>query len=351
MRNCTGLIKPYYDRNGITIYLGDCLEIMPQLDLVFDAVVADPPYFKIVSEDWDRQWHGLDDYVEWLERVIIEIKKALTTKGSLYVFGDDKTIAYVQVMIDRYLTLLNSLVWFKVNNRSVKAAPNLRSYAPMTERILFYTPQLCKTGLETVKLDLNNFVPLREYFRDYQRAIGLNGAEIDRVLGHTRADHCFRWDSTQWDLPTKEVYAELGRAFNTNGFLRRDYESLRRDYESLRRDYESLRRTFNATSKTFDVISGPIVSQSDNTDHPTTKPLWLITRLIQTCTNKGDLILDPFMGSGTTLLAAQNEGRRAVGIETSEEYIKIAIERLRQPSFFSIPEKATVKARQLTIEI
>jgi site-specific DNA-methyltransferase (adenine-specific) len=51
------------------------------------------------------------------------------------------------------------------------------------------------------------------------------------------------------------------------------------------------------------------------------------------------------------LLAAQNEGRRAAGIETSEEYIKIAIERLRQPSFFSIPEKVTVKARQLTIEI
>jgi site-specific DNA-methyltransferase (adenine-specific) len=305
---------------------------MPQLDLVFDAVVADPPYFKIVSEDWDRQWGGLDDYVEWLERVIIEIKKALTAKGSLYVFGDDKTIAYVQVMIDRYLTLLNSLVWFKVNNQSVKAAPNLRSYAPMTERILFYTPQLCQTGLETVKLDLNNFVPLRKYFRDYQAAIGLGLKAINQTLGHRKAEHSFYWNSTQWDLPTKEVYAELGKAFNTNGFLRRDYESLRRDYESLR-------RTFNATSKTFDVISGPIVSQSDNTDHPTTKPLWLITHLIQTCTNQGDIILDPFVGSGTTLLAAQNEGRRAVGVEISEEYAKIAVDRLRQPSFFSIPDK------------
>jgi site-specific DNA-methyltransferase (adenine-specific) len=37
-------MKPYYDRNGITIYCGDCLEIMPQLDLVFDAIICDLPY-------------------------------------------------------------------------------------------------------------------------------------------------------------------------------------------------------------------------------------------------------------------------------------------------------------------
>jgi site-specific DNA-methyltransferase (adenine-specific) len=315
---------------------------MPQLDLVFDAVVADPPYFKIVSEDWDRQWGGLDDYVEWLERVIIEIKKALTAKGSLYVFGDDKTIAYVQVMIDRYLTLLNSLVWFKVNNQSVKAAPNLRSYAPMTERILFYTPQLCPTGLETVMTDANNFIPLRHYFKGEKERLGLSYKQINAALGTATngggmASHYFNLDKSQWSLPTAEMYNRLQSSFN--GFLRREYEDLRREYEDLRREYEDLRRTFNATSKTFDVISGPIVSQSDNTDHPTTKPLWLITHLIQTCTNQGDIILDPFVGSGTTLLAAQNEGRQAIGIEISEEYCKIAVGRLRQPSFFSIPDK------------
>lgn len=335
-------MTPYYDRDGIVIYCGDCLEIMPQFGMVFDCVIADPPYFKIVKDDFDRQWATLENYILWLESVTISVKRVLIDKGSFYIFGDDKNIAYVQVMIDRHLTLLNSLVWYKVNNQSIKAAQNLRSYAPVTERILFYTPQLCRTGLETVKLDLNNFVPLREYFRRYQEAIGLSIKSINERLGHRKAEHAFYWNSTQWDLPTEETYEQLGKAFYTNGFLRREYEDLRREYEDLR-------RTFNATSDSFDVISGPIVSQADNTDHPTTKPLWLITKLIQVSTNQGDLILDPFMGSGTTLVAAQNTGRRAVGIELSEDYCKIAVDRLKQPSFFSVSDKPKPKPEQMNL--
>jgi site-specific DNA-methyltransferase (adenine-specific) len=73
--------------------------------------------------------------------------------------------------------------------------------------------------------------------------------------------------------------------------------------------------------------------------HNTQKPLKLLEYLVKTYTNQGDLVLDNCIGSGTTLLAAQNEGRQAVGIEISEEYCEIAIDRLRQPSFFSIPDK------------
>jgi site-specific DNA-methyltransferase (adenine-specific) len=76
--------------------------------------------------------------------------------------------------------------------------------------------------------------------------------------------------------------------------------------------------------------------------HPTQKPVALLAYLIRTYTNPGEIILDNTMGSGTTLLAAQNEGRRAIGIELSEEYCKIAVDRLRQPSFFSIPDKPKI---------
>jgi site-specific DNA-methyltransferase (adenine-specific) len=80
--------------------------------------------------------------------------------------------------------------------------------------------------------------------------------------------------------------------------------------------------------------------------HPNQKPEALMAYLIRTYTNPGEIILDNTMGSGTTLVAAQNEGRRAVGIELSEDYCKIAVERLRSPSFWSIPESAAALPEQ-----
>lgn len=68
-------------------------------------------------------------------------------------------------------------------------------------------------------------------------------------------------------------------------------------------------------------------------NHPTQKPLGLVKTWVSLFSNAGDLILDPFMGSGTTLVAAQALKRRAIGIEISEDYCAKAVERLRQESF------------------
>jgi site-specific DNA-methyltransferase (adenine-specific) len=67
-----------------------------------------------------------------------------------------------------------------------------------------------------------------------------------------------------------------------------------------------------------------------NDDHPSPKPVSLITRLIGVVTTSGDLIIDPFMGAGSTLRAARNLGRRAIGIEIEERYCEIAARRLSQ---------------------
>lgn len=72
--------------------------------------------------------------------------------------------------------------------------------------------------------------------------------------------------------------------------------------------------------------------RTGNNLHPTEKPLDLIKQLI--LANKGDLILDPFMGSGTTLVAAKQLGRSYIGIEISKEYCEIAKQRLAQEQLF-----------------
>jgi DNA modification methylase len=67
--------------------------------------------------------------------------------------------------------------------------------------------------------------------------------------------------------------------------------------------------------------------------HPNQKPLGAISRLISTFASDGAALLDPFCGSGTTLVAARNHGRRAVGIEIDERYCELAASRLSQQVF------------------
>ena len=161
------------------LFHGDCLDILPTLEAgSVDCVIADIPYFKIVSNDWDNQWESIGAYQEWVKTWAHELKRVVKDNGSIYIFADDKVGAYVQVVLDGIFLLLNNIVWFKTTSQALRGTANSRSWTPMTERILFYTPQYDSTGWQAVKLDVNNFQPLRDYFRDYQKAIGLKLKQI-----------------------------------------------------------------------------------------------------------------------------------------------------------------------------
>lgn len=75
-------------------------------------------------------------------------------------------------------------------------------------------------------------------------------------------------------------------------------------------------------------ISIPFWSMPENTPHPTQKPEKLIAKLILASSNKGDVILDPFVGSGTTSVTAKKLGRHYIGIEREKEYAAICEKRL-----------------------
>jgi site-specific DNA-methyltransferase (adenine-specific) len=322
-----------------TLHKGDALEWMKSLSAAsVDCVFVDLPYFGIVGEDWDNQWKDRNEYLDWVVSLAHEWKRITKSNSSIFVFCDEKMEAYIQVRLDEIFLLLNKIVWFKRNHMQKAYAEHLRTFATTTERALFYTTQQDVTGLEAVKLDTANFSTLREYFKEFQAALGMSKKQIIERIGQ-RADHAFRYDSTQWDLPTPETYQELIALNPNHGFKPKEYEALRREYEALRQEYEALRRPFNADSKTWDVIEFPIIGGGENTDHPTTKPLNLARRILSVITNEGQTVLDCCMGSGTAGVAALELGRHFIGCEIDPKYFAIAEKRITsaalQPSFFT----------------
>ncbi len=305
---------------------GDCLEVMRELpEKSINLIVADPPY-NIGKAKWDK----IKNYIDWMGAVFLECQRVLKDNGSFYWFHNDMMqIKDLMRWIEDNTRFVfkQFIVWNKRFN-GAKMKPYLdgyvaidmnRNYKQMAEYCLFYTLQ-DGTGLTTVMLDTNNFPTLRRYFKELQEYIGLNKKQIIEQIGQ-RADHCFRWNSSQWDMPTSETYQELINTFNID-----KWEGFR-EYESLRQEYESLRYTFNNQKTHHSVWNYEIAPKIG---HVTPKPVPLIENIINHSSNPNDIILDPFIGSGTTAIAALNTGRFFIGIEKEKEYVDIANKRIEE---------------------
>jgi len=315
----------------VKLLLGDCLEVMRDIpDKSINLICADPPY-NIGKADWDK----IPNYIEWCGKWLLECQRVLMDNGSFYFFHNDmEQIADLMLWIRENTNFIfrQFIVWNKrfegVGNKGFLdgfiVPEGLRNYQQMAEYCLFYTFQ-DETGLTTVKLDMNNFSTLRQYFKDYQESLGLNKAQLLEMIGQ-QADHCFRWGSSQWDMPTEETYNELAKLPINNEFVRREYEDLRREYEDLRREYEDLRYTFNNQKTHHSVWNYEIAKKNG---HVTPKPVDLIENIIKHSSSEGDTVLDLFMGSGTTGVACVQTGRRFIGIEIEEKYFNIAVKRIK----------------------
>ena len=310
---------------------GDCLEVMKDIeDKSIDLIITDPPY-NIKKAEWDK-WKKQENYIDWLGGVFKECDRVLKDNGSFYFFHND----FLQMVeLQNYINnntrfvFKNLLIWNKrfngVKNKGFLdgfvEVEHLRNYQQMAEYCLFYVKQASskwdKTGLEVIKHDVNNFQPLRQYFKEFQQALGLTKKAIIEQVGQ-RVDHCFRHSSSQWDLPTKETYVELCKIPLKNKFVRKEYEELRKEYEELR-------YTFNNQKTSHSVMNYEIAKKQG---HITPKPVDLIENIIKHSSNEDFTILDPFIGSGTTAISCLNTNRNYIGIEKEPEYVEIANKRI-----------------------
>ena len=88
----------------------------------------------------------------------------------------------------------------------------------------------------------------------------------------------------------------------------------------------------NGGKQMKDVWTGSLTKPSEKVEgkHPTQKPEYLLERIILASTEEGQVILDPFCGSGTTGVEAVKYGRKFIGIDVSEEYMEISKKRLEK---------------------
>jgi adenine-specific DNA-methyltransferase len=375
-------MKPYYKSKHATLYHGDALEALRALpDNSVDAVVTDPPYFKVKNLAWDRQWDKPQAFLAWVGELCDRWRRVLKPNGSLYCFASPKMAARVEVVIGERFNVLNSIVWRKFSAEGTNAGPwmraekeGLRAYFDQTERIIFaehYGADNIAEGEAgyAAKCDeLRGFVfePLRAYLDAERVAAMLTPEDCNEICGHRREGgmagrHYF--SASQFWIPTAANYAKLqaatGRFQRPHEDLRREYEDLRREYEDLRREYEDLRRPFSVTAEVpyTDVWDFATV-QAYKGKHPCEKPQALLTHIIRSSTRPGALVLDCFAGSGSTGEAALRLGRNIILIEKDPHWIEQSARRVKAAEAFAPvsdirverQKRERAKAQKSTIE-
>ena len=329
------------------LLLGDCLEVMRTLpDCSVDAVVTDPPYYRVKDEEWDRQWDDPTAFLAWLDQVAEQWQRLLKPNGSLYCFASPQLAAHVEVLLGQRFQVLNSIRWTKAQGWHEKAEKEaLRSFLSPWEAVIF-AEQFGADGSalhgsgwadQCAELRAGVFEPLRQYLLQERDKAGITNRQVDECLGTSgMAGHYF--GASQWALPTEDAYDKMRQLFNSGPCiqnLRREYEDLRREYEDLRREYEDLRRPFSVTR--FDPFTdvwafGTVKPRPGK--HPCEKPQGLLRHIIKSSTRPGAVVLDSFAGSGATGQACLALGREFIGIERCPHWHRVASQSLRfvQPS-------------------
>jgi site-specific DNA-methyltransferase (adenine-specific) len=168
--------------------------------------------------------------------------------------------------------------------------------------------------------------PLRNYSRKIIEYIGKIPAQITREASNRKLEHFLRYSSRQFLLCTEESYRSLTEAFNIPempGYL--DYRELKKIDAEYKLRHQ---RVFNLPKGEKTRSNVMEYKKDRNGQHPMQKPVPLLEELIRTYSNRGDMVLDFTMGSGSTGVACKNTGRNFIGIEKERKYYDVAFQRM-----------------------
>jgi site-specific DNA-methyltransferase (adenine-specific) len=269
-------------------YVGDCLNVLPRIPKAsVDLVYVDPPFFTqkvqaLSTRDGSNRfsfrdiWDSDNSYADFIYQRVLKARETLCETGSIFFHCDKSASHIVRLMLDSVFGAENfqsEIIWsFKRWSNSKKGL------LPSHQTIFFYSKS------QSFKFNTQ--------FKEYSPS-----TNIDQIMQKRSRDH-----------RNKSVYAR-----NKQGEI-----------------------VSNGTKKGVplsDVWEIPFLNPKakERVGYPTQKPTLLLNQIIELVTDEGDIVLDPFCGSGTTLVSAQHLARNSIGIDTSKEAIELTKSRLKNP--------------------
>ena len=263
--------EPYYAEEDGVLFCGDSLELLKRIkNASVDLIFADPPY-SLKKAEWDT-FKSQADYIRFSMKWIKEASRVLKDTGSLYVCGFSEILADIHHPAMRYFYNCRWLIWHYKNKANLGS-----DWGRSHESILcLRKSQKYVMNIDSIRIPYN--------------------AHTLKYPAHPQAE------TSQYG----------------NGKKRGEW----------------MPNPLGAKPK--DVIEIPTTcnGMGEKTPHPTQKPEELLRKVILASSSKGEVILDPVVGSGTTAVCAKQLGRRWIGIDQEETYLQWAVDRLK-----NVPEK------------
>ncbi len=266
---------------------GNCVEKFKEIKSdKIDLIYFDPPFFtqrrhtlstrdNSKTYEFDDKYESIDEYLSLIEDVLIQSKRVLKNTGSVFLHCDKTASHNIRVVLDKVFGRENfqsEIIW------SYKRWSNAKKGLLNSHQIIFF---YSKT--EDFKFNI--------IYTDYSATTNL-----DQILQERKRDK-----------NGKSVYK---RDKNGNAIIGKEKKGV----------------------PLSDVWEIPYLNPKakERTGYPTQKPVLLLNQIINVATDEGDLVLDPFCGSGTTCVSAKSLGRDYIGIDISKDAVELANSRLEE---------------------